>query len=59
MVPPEPRGQITGRLDNSNPEDIKNHNFKHYLMKIMETFKVEVKISLKEVKERQTKIERN
>ena len=47
MVPPEPSGHTTGRLDHPNPEDIEENDFKLYLMKMRETFKEEMKNSLK------------
>ena len=52
MVPPEPSGHTTGRLDHPTPEDIEKNDFKHYLMKMMKTLKEEVKNSLKETEEK-------
>ena len=52
MVTPEHSGHTKERLDHPIPEDIEENNFKCYLMKIMETFKEEVKNSLKEMKEK-------
>ena len=55
MVQPEPNRCTTGRLDHPNPEDIEENDFKGYLMKMMETFKEEVKNSLKEMEEKTNK----
>ena len=52
MVTPEPSGHITGRPDHRNPEEAKENNFKHNFMTMMETFKEEMKNSLKEMEER-------
>ena len=49
MVPPEPSRHTTGRLDHPNPEGIEENDFKHNFMKMMETFKEEVKNSLNEM----------
>ena len=55
MVAPEPNGHIKGRLDHPNPEEAEEINFKCKFMKMMETFKEEMKNSLKEMEEK-TKI---
>ena len=62
MVPLEPSGKTTGRLDHPKPEDIEENNFKQYLMKMMETLNEKVKNSLREMEEKtnkQTKSEKN
>ena len=55
MVTPEPSGHTAGRLDHPNPGEAEENDFKHNFMKMMETFKEEMKNSLKEMEERQTK----
>ena len=52
MVTPEPSGHTTGRLDHPNPEEAEENNFKCNFMRMMETFKEEMKKSLKEWKKR-------
>ena len=60
MVTPEPSGHTTGRLDHPNPEEAEENNFKCNFMKMMETFKEEMKNSHKEKwRKRQTEIGRN
>ena len=55
MVIPEPRGNTIGRLDHPIPEEIEANDFKYNFMKMMETFKEEIKNSLKEMKEKTNK----
>ena len=58
MATPEPSGHTTGRFHHSNPEEAGENDFKHSFMKMMETFKEEMKNSLNEMEERKTKIGR-
>ena len=55
MVTPETSDHITGRLDYPNSEEAEENNFKHNFMKMMETFKEEMKNSLKEMEEKTNK----
>ena len=43
MVTPEPCNYTTERLDHLNPEEAEENNFKCNFMKMMETFKKEMK----------------
>ena len=54
MVTPEPSSHTTGRLDHPNTE-VEENNFKCNFMKMMETFKQEVKNSFKEMEEKTNK----
>ena len=56
MVTPEPCGNQTERLDHPNPEDEEN-NFKRIFMNMIETFKEEVKNSLKEIEKTNRNLE--
>ena len=55
MVTPEPSGHTTGRLDHPNPEEAEENVFKHNFLRTIETFKQEMKNSLKKWRKRQTK----
>ena len=55
MVTPESSEHATWSFEHPNPEEVEEFDFKHNLMKIMETLKQEVKIFLKEMKEKTTK----
>ena len=55
MVTPELSGHTTGKLDHPNPEEAEENDFKCNFMKMMETFKEEVKNSLKEMEEKTNK----
>ena len=46
MVTPEPSSHTTGRLDLPNPEEAEVNDVKSNFMKMMETFKEEMKNSL-------------
>lgn len=54
IVTQESSGYTTGRLDHPNPEE-KENDFKCNFMKMMETFKEEVKISLIKATEKNIK----
>ena len=47
MVTPEHNGHTSERLDHPNTEKAEENNFKCNFMKMMETFKEEMKNSLK------------
>ena len=47
MVTPELSGHTTGKLDHPNPEEAEENDFKCNFMKMMETFKEEMKTPLK------------
>ena len=55
MVTPEPSRHTTGRLDHTNPQKVEENDFKCNSTKMMETFKEEVKNSLKEMEEKTNK----
>ena len=55
MVPPEPSGHKTGRFDHRNPEEAEENDFKHNFMRTMETFKEEMKHSLKVMEKKTNK----
>ena len=55
MITPEPSGHTTERLDHPNPEEAEENDFKCNFMKMMETFKEEMKNSLKEMEEKTNK----
>ena len=58
MVRLEFHKHSTDRLEDPNPEKVEENDFKYSLMKMMETFKQEVKTSLKEMEEKtNTKLE--
>ena len=52
MVTLEPNGHTTGRLVHPNPEEAEENDFKYNFMKIMETFKQEMKTPLKKEKKK-------
>ena len=47
--------QTKGRLEHPNPEDVEEIDFKHSIMKVIESLKQEVKNSLKEMDEKNSK----
>ena len=51
LVTPEPSGHSIGRFEHPNPEEAEENNFKCNFMRMMETFKEEMKNSLKEMQE--------
>ncbi|CAO2638382.1 LINE-1 retrotransposable element ORF1 protein [Lemmus lemmus] len=55
MATPESSGHTTRRLDHPNPEEVEGNNSKCNFMKIMETFKEEVRNSLKEMEDKTNK----
>ena len=55
MVIPEPSWHTTRWLDQPNPEEVEDNDTKINFMKMMETFKEEVKNSLKEMEEKTNK----
>ena len=58
MVTRESSGHTKGRLDHPNPE-VEENDFECNFMKMMNTFKEEVKNSLKEIEEKTNKVGRN
>ena len=59
MIIPEPNGSTTGRLDQPNPTKAEENDFKHNFMKMMDSFKEEIKNFLKEMEEKTKKIGRS
>ena len=55
MVIPEPSDHTTGRFDHPNPEKAEENNFKSNFMRMMGTFKEEMKNFLKEMEEKTNK----
>ena len=55
LVTPEPSGHSIGRFEHPNPEEAEENNFKCNFMRMMETFKEEMKNSLKEIEEKTNK----
>ena len=49
---PEPSGHTTGWLCHANSEEAEENDFKHNLMKMMESIKKEIKNSHKEIEEK-------
>ena len=43
LVTPEPNGHTTGRPDHPNPEEVEENDLKNNFMKMIETFKEEMK----------------
>ena len=55
MVTPESSEHATGRHEHPNPEEVEEIDFKRNIMKVRETFKQDVKNSLKEMDEKTNK----
>ena len=55
MITAESSRHATGRLEHPKPEEVKEIDFKHNLMKIMETLKQKTKNSHKEMEEKTNK----
>lgn len=59
MVTPELSGHIAGRPHHLNPEEKEENNREYTFIKMIETFRKEMKYSLKETKEKTNKNRRN
>ena len=57
MITPEPSGSTTGRLDQPNPKKAEVNDFTHNFMKLVDSFKEEIKNFLKEMEEKTKKLE--
>ena len=55
MITPESREHTTGRLEHPNPEEVEEIDFKHNILKMIETLKQDMKNSFKETEEKTNK----
>ena len=55
IITPESSEHTTGRLEYPNPEEVEEIDFKHNIMKVIESLKQDVKNSLKEMDEKNNK----